>query len=118
MIIVTDDFRHWGRIKVTRIAPIVDLLDNNLRREIHQLYDRLTFRSPHAGVSGLFDFDGAINGPQKIQRIIVGSSDSRIESITVRYASGFFAGPYGPLRDPTRSDCFNIAPGTNLNLPH
>lgn len=104
----TGDFRQWEVVKVTRVAPIVDLLEDDLRSQVYELYARLTFRSSQVGSSQLTDFDYDTVGVHKIEQIIIGFSDSRIEHITIRYANGLVVGPYGPSVDSIHLDKFDL----------
>ncbi|KAG8738585.1 hypothetical protein FRC11_001296, partial [Ceratobasidium sp. 423] len=103
------EFDNWGMVKVTRVASILELLDDSLQAQVKQLYASLIFRSPCVGANQLFGFDGAMNRGRHIEEIEVGFSDLRIESITVRYNGGVVAGPYGASGNPTRSSRFSVA---------
>ncbi|KAJ1303007.1 hypothetical protein OPQ81_011208 [Rhizoctonia solani] len=100
---------NWRMVKVTRVASILELLDDQLREQVKQLYAGLIFRSTCVGTRRLFGFDGAMNRSRRIAEIEIGFSDVRIESIIVRYSCGIMAGPYGISGRSAQSSRFDVA---------
>ncbi|CAE6499567.1 unnamed protein product, partial [Rhizoctonia solani] len=96
-------------IKVTRVASILELLEDSLQDQIKQLYASLIFLSPCVGTHQLFGFDGTKYRSRRIEEIEVGFSNLRIETIFVRYHGGVVAGPYGLSRGPTQVERFSVA---------
>ncbi|CAE6434402.1 unnamed protein product [Rhizoctonia solani] len=105
----SDNPNNWTLVKVTRVASVLELLQDNLQARIKQLYAGLIFRSLSVGVHRLFGFDGIMYRGRRIEEVEVGFSDLRIESILIRYNDKVIAGPYGVSTSPTRSDRFCVA---------
>ncbi|CAE6454717.1 unnamed protein product [Rhizoctonia solani] len=105
----SDNPNNWTLVKVTRVASVLELLEDNLKHRIKQLYASLIFRSPCVGTHQLFGFDSTMYRGRRIQEVEVGFSDLRIESILVRYNDRVVAGPYGLSEIATRSDRFCMA---------
>ncbi|KAL5632904.1 hypothetical protein ACGC1H_005752 [Rhizoctonia solani] len=103
----------WDIIKVTKVIPITDILGHSIQERIQELYTNrsVLFCSPSIGGSPQFGLDGAANSLCPIQRIEIGFSDVRIESLLVCYVDGLISGPYGRSRDTTRLDALVLAHG-------
>ncbi|CAE6421415.1 unnamed protein product, partial [Rhizoctonia solani] len=110
----SDDPNDWTLVKVTRVASILELLDDNLQDRIKQLYAGLIFQSPCVGAHQLFGFDGIVNRGRRMEAIEIGFSDRRIERILIRYDGGVFFGPYGVPESPTRSEWFSLEKGEGI----
>ncbi|KEP48104.1 putative jacalin domain protein [Rhizoctonia solani 123E] len=103
----------WDIIKVTKVIPITDILDHAIQQRIKQLYANrnVFFRSPSIGGSSQFGFEGDGNGLYLVRRIEIGFSNECIESLSIRYADGAIAGPYGLSGNTTRLDTLVLAQG-------
>ncbi|CAE6497195.1 unnamed protein product [Rhizoctonia solani] len=103
----------WEIIKVTKVIPITDILDRAIQQRIKELYANRSILSwsPSAGISPQFRFDDAVHGLRLVMQIEIGFSDVRIESLSICYADGLTAGPYGRSGDATRLDQVDLAQG-------
>ncbi|CAE6495997.1 unnamed protein product [Rhizoctonia solani] len=111
---VIENPSSWTVIKVHRVVPITDILDNKLRTQIEQLYTT-TFihRSPAVGTPHGLGFDSTVHGLRTIERIKIWFSDSRIRDISVTYVGGAVTGPYAfGIKNPeSQSDVFVLVSG-------
>ncbi|CUA70739.1 hypothetical protein RSOLAG22IIIB_09067 [Rhizoctonia solani] len=100
-------------IKVTQAIPIIDILDHTIQQEIKKLYanHNILFRSPTVGVSSKFKFDSTVNEFSPIQRIEISVSNACIKSLSIYYANGQTAGPYGRPGHAMRVERFDLALG-------
>ncbi|KAG8682444.1 hypothetical protein FRC11_014865, partial [Ceratobasidium sp. 423] len=104
----------WRIIKVNHAVPITEILEDQLRERVEQLYaNSVILRSPSVGAPHSFGFDSAINGLRAIEKIILWFSTCKIRDIAVAYAGGIVAGPYsfGISNHESQSDVFVLAPG-------
>ncbi|KAH7337331.1 hypothetical protein B0J17DRAFT_460706 [Rhizoctonia solani] len=104
----SNNYDNSRMVKVTRVASILELLEDSLQDQVKQLYASLIFRSPCVGMHQLFGFDGTMNQGRQMEEIEIGFSDLRIESIVVRYRGGHVVGPYGISGMPTQFERFSI----------
>ncbi|CAE6499597.1 unnamed protein product [Rhizoctonia solani] len=108
-----ENTQEWEIIKVTRVIQITDILDPTIQGKIKELYSNcsIPLRSPPVGVSPQFGFDITGNGLCPIQRVDIGFSDVCIKSISIIYAGGSVAGPFGRPEGATRFDRFDLSGG-------
>ncbi|KDN34795.1 hypothetical protein RSAG8_12130, partial [Rhizoctonia solani AG-8 WAC10335] len=111
---VIDNPETWTIIKVHHAVPITEILSDQLRQRVEQLFtNTITYGSPSAGAPHGFGFDGAAHGLRTIENVTIWYSDQRIRDISITYTGGAVAGPYsfGIGNPHSPSDTLKLTPG-------
>ncbi|CAE6495962.1 unnamed protein product [Rhizoctonia solani] len=108
-----DNSATWEVVKVSRAAPVTDLLPKSLQQKVKRLlsYANMISRSPAVGSQIPFGFDGASLGMKDIKQINVWHNGLLIQDISIVYTDGALAGPHGFGKSNQISDSFALARG-------
>ncbi|CAE6467171.1 unnamed protein product [Rhizoctonia solani] len=114
-VVNNDSSPTWRIAKVNQGVPITTLLPKELQQKINRLfsYGSMVTRSTPRGGDLPLGFDGASAGVKDIKQINVWYDVNGMKDISIVYADGSEAGPYGFGKVPTNkaSDTFALAPG-------